>query len=127
MWSVTLPYPPKGTNHQYIRTRRGVHMDSDVQAWRTLVAYALRTVSAEARLAGAVEMVIDIYRPSRRGDIDNRLKLLLDALQGVAYANDAQVTRLTVNNLVDKHAPRVEISWWQHDLMPDPIQMVQEV
>lgn len=35
------------------------------------------------------------WRPSsRRGDLDNRLKVILDALQGALYENDRQVVEL---------------------------------
>lgn len=128
MYTVTLEYPPKGTNHMYTRTARGVHLDSDVDAWRVRQGFALRDVPAEALFTREVEMVIAVYRPSKRGDIDNRLKLILDVLQGVAYTNDALVRRLTVDNLRAPKAPRVEVSWWGYgDLIAGLNQMVQEV
>ena len=34
------------------------------------------------------------YRSSKRGDLDNRAKCLLDALQGTVYRNDNQITEL---------------------------------
>jgi nitric oxide reductase large subunit len=41
-----------------------------------------------------------VFRPRASGDLDNRIKVLVDALQGIAYANDSQV----------KH-----IDLWMHD------------
>ena len=39
------------------------------------------------------------YRDRRVGDIDNRIKPLLDALKDVAFGDDAQVQRLTMERI----------------------------
>ena len=47
-------------------------------------------------------------RPTKRPDIDNIAKICLDALNGIAYHDDSQVARLTVEKYYSEH-PRVEI------------------
>ena len=47
-------------------------------------------------LAGPVSVRIVVYFPNRRGDMDNRIKPILDVLQGVAFMNDSQVEHLEV-------------------------------
>lgn len=37
-----------------------------------------------------------LYRPTKKPDIDNLLKLLLDAMNGVVFLDDSQVTRVSV-------------------------------
>lgn len=43
-------------------------------------------------------------------DVDNLAKLVMDALQGTAYTNDAQVVRLVVERRLDRSEPRTEVS-----------------
>lgn len=47
---------------------------------------------------------------ARRGvDVCDLAKFALDALQGVAFANDTQVSTLTVERLIDDREPRTEV------------------
>lgn len=49
------------------------------------------------------------YRPKMIGDLDNAWKLVGDALQGVAYVNDNQITRLHLTRHDDPKNPRLEL------------------
>lgn len=61
-------------------------------------------------MLGDVALTVRFYwRDKRRRDIDNGLKMTLDSLTGIVYADDAQVKHLTVSNLRDAVKPRVEI------------------
>jgi Holliday junction resolvase RusA-like endonuclease len=40
-------------------------------------------------------------RTERRGDLDNKLKVILDALQKVAYENDSQIVGITAAVVMD--------------------------
>jgi len=60
-------------------------------------------------LAGPVVVRLAVYRPSRRGDLDNSLKIILDSLRGVAYHDDAQIVRIEASRFDAKHNPRVEL------------------
>jgi Holliday junction resolvase RusA-like endonuclease len=46
-------------------------------------------------LSGDVALSIIWYRGAKRGDLDNRLKVVLDSLSGVAYVDDRQIVQLT--------------------------------
>jgi Holliday junction resolvase RusA-like endonuclease len=49
-----------------------------------------------------------------RGDIDNYLKLLCDALTGLVWSNDRQVRRVEYAELIDNcEQPRTEIMVWE--------------
>ena len=52
------------------------------------------------------------YRHTRKPDADNVLKAVLDALNGVAWVDDAQIVTATVRKFVcsGECVPRVEIS-----------------
>jgi len=54
-----------------------------------------------APLAGPVTVSITWVRARRAGDVDSRIKALLDLLSGVAYHDDAQVTVLHVERVDD--------------------------
>lgn len=53
---------------------------------------------------------VEAYLPDeRRRDLDNVAKTILDALNGVLYLDDSQVTVLMVATHVDRERPRVEV------------------
>jgi Holliday junction resolvase RusA-like endonuclease len=56
----------------------------------------------ERKLTGAV-------LPCKKPDIDNVTKIILDALNGLAYEDDAQVVKITAEKFYSDR-PRVEIS-----------------
>lgn len=59
------------------------------------------------------EVVLSLtwYRGSRGdGDLDNRLKVVIDALQGAAYDNDSQVRKIIAERFEDPDRPRLEVS-----------------
>lgn len=48
--------------------------------------------------------------PLKKPDIDNVAKIILDSLNGVAYADDTQIVRLTVIKEWTTDYPRVEVT-----------------
>lgn len=57
-----------------------------------------------------VRLYIYWYRARKAGDVDGIIKALMDALEGVLYQNDKQVTELHVHRFdTEKHNPRVDI------------------
>jgi crossover junction endodeoxyribonuclease RusA len=62
--------------------------------------------AAGASYALALFVVFPDRRPK---DLDNVLKSVSDALNGVAWLDDAQVHELTVRRSIDRTAPRVEV------------------
>ncbi len=53
-------------------------------------------------LTGDLFVKITVWFPNRRGDLDNRIKPVLDVLQGVAYTNDSQIVHLVVGREVSE-------------------------
>lgn len=59
---------------------------------------------------GKLSVHMDLYPANNRSDIDRFIKVVLDGMQGKAYANDRAVSELTVKrHPVDKTNPRVEV------------------
>lgn len=55
-----------------------------------------------------VEVAVEWHRQYQLGDLDNRLKIVLDALQGALYVKDKQVVRI-VADLIERPGQDSEI------------------
>lgn len=104
---LTLPYPPS-VNKIYAhggRMRRSDAYESFRQGAK------LRAFTQGARpLHGDVSIRMALFRPRRIGDIDAPVKGLLDALNLVAWLDDAQVVELHVLRFDDPADPRVSLT-----------------
>lgn len=51
------------------------------------------------------------FKPTARnfGDVDNHVKAILDALNGICYKDDAQVAHIIADKRLDKDEPRVAV------------------
>ena len=106
---VTLPFPPSA--NRYWRSARGrVYVSEEAKAYKASIRnhYGLRKLTPTAR---PIKLTIDYYRPRKSGDLDNRIKILGDALQGVIFVNDAQIVDIHARQFDDKTNPRVELFW----------------
>jgi len=60
-------------------------------------------------IEGYLQIELDVFYPSQRGDLDGSLKIFLDCLQKVkAFDNDNKVTRIVLNKFKDPFNPRIE-------------------
>jgi len=104
MLKVTLPYPPSA--NAYWRNVKGrVVVSAEARAYKAKVALLLRCKP----VSGPVALVANMYRPARRGDLDNTLKVLGDALNGLAWVDDSQVVEIHAYRHDDKANPRAEV------------------
>jgi len=108
MITLVLPYPPT-VNHMYRRARVRLALTPEALAFRHAVRM-IAMAQGVTPVTGPVAVFLDVYRPRRRGDLDNILKATLDALQSLAYHDDQQVTEIHAQRYEDKRAPRVEVS-----------------
>jgi Holliday junction resolvase RusA-like endonuclease len=82
-------------------------MAEQVVAWHALVARGRRRKPLE----GTLRVELRFYRGDKRHvDSDNLAKLVLDALNGVAWVDDSQITLLSVDKHLDRGNPRTEIA-----------------
>jgi len=58
---------------------------------------------------GPVAVTLKWYRSRKSGDLDKRIGVVLDTLQGFAYVNDKQIVRLVAERYDDPKHPRIEI------------------
>jgi Holliday junction resolvase RusA-like endonuclease len=62
------------------------------------------------RLAGLVEVAIDWYTDGAIGDVDNRIKLTLDGLKALAFWDDDQVRRVSMESFTERSQARLEVT-----------------
>lgn len=104
---LTLPLPPSA--NRYWRTVRGrMVISREARDFKAEVGYMLNTMGLSP-LHGPVRVMVNVYRPTKRGDLDNFLKVTLDSLRGYAYDDDDQITELHAYRHDDKALPRVEV------------------
>lgn len=104
---ITLDYPPSA--NRYWRHDRGViHRSNEANAYRDTVALLCLTAGIEP-LQGDIKIRMSFFRPAKRGDLDNRIKIVLDALQGYAYRNDSQIAEIHAIRYDDKLCPGVQV------------------
>ena len=105
---LVLPYPPS-VNRLYRVGRNGrPYKTEEHRAYMAAAGVSIGCVAPWPKNVGlSVDLVM--YRPQKRGDIDNPLKALFDALNGRAWCDDSQVEHLEATRLDDAENPRVEI------------------
>lgn len=107
---ITLPFPPSANRYWRVFGSRVV---KSPEARRYIAN--VRASYAVVPMDGPVEVRLEVYRPARRGDLDNRLKVLLDALSGVAYLDDSQVRRIVATQHEAPGHGRIEVTITQRE------------
>ena len=106
---LMVPYPPSANVYWRVTRQGRIYVSPEAKAYRARVRWL--AMGARLRpLTGPVSLSLAVYRPRRAGDLSNRIKVLEDALQGVAYADDSQVVELHAVRLDDAADPRVEVT-----------------
>lgn len=117
MYVVTIPGEPKGKQRPRM-TRQGItYTPKETVVYENLVktcfqgqnpnykyidGYIRATISAYYSIPKSVskkkrqQMIDNIIRPTKKPDLDNVAKMILDALNKVAYDDDKQVVELII-------------------------------
>lgn len=88
---------------------------TDARQRSTKGLHKLAAMAAGARpqlcdAQGAYELHVVAYYDNRvQGDADRLLGLPMDALEGLVYKSDRQVTRVSCERRIDRENPRVEV------------------
>ncbi len=107
---LTLPYPPSINHYWRVVNGRPIKSREGREYMLKTQAIARAQLGAVAPFAGDVIVTVDVFRPRRIGDLDNTLKVLLDALRGVAYVDDSQVVSIEAQRYDDAADPRAEVT-----------------
>ena len=105
MIRLSLPLPPS-VNHTYLHTRRGVILSERARSYRDAVGWQCKGLEVPA--AGPLVLRVWI---GGRGDLDNRLKQLQDAIAAGLGFNDARIAELHVWRVKGQKGATVELAW----------------
>ena len=106
---LTLPLPPSANRYWRVGHHGRLHVSIEAQAYKQGVRLRALTNGLKKPLAGPVVASFGIFRARRSGDLDNRLKVILDALKGIAFEDDSQIVELHARRYDDPENPRVEV------------------
>lgn len=104
---ITLGLPPSA--NRYWRIGKGrIYRSDEAEEYKSDVYY--RCLRARIKpIDGMLAVTMRVYRARRSGDLDNRIKIVLDALNGIAYHDDKQIVEIHAYRFDDKRDPRVGI------------------
>ena len=104
---LILPLQPSA--NVYWRHARGrTYKSDDARTYQTAVGWQCQALHL-APHTGPVAVTLHVYRARRSGDLDNKIKVCLDSLNGHLWNDDAQVVELHAYLHDDKFNPRVEV------------------
>lgn len=95
--SFYLPEPPSANRWWRNVNGRMVTSKAAREYKETVLAEAINRLGRrfkQVAIEGPVRVEMFWYRSRKSGDLDKRIGIMLDALQGIAYEKDAQVTEL---------------------------------
>ena len=104
---LILPYPPS-VNNLYATFRGRRITSAKGRKFKADIAVLAKRQGARL-LDGDLIITFRVFRPVRRGDLDNRLKISQDALKGICFADDKQIIEIHAYRFDDKTNPRIEI------------------
>jgi len=107
----TLQYPPT-LNTLYPTSKSGRRYKSAKCVQFHKDAHEIMEIAGSV-LSGRICVKLQYYRPMKRGDLDNVVKVVLDAMKGICYTDDEQVKRIIADMDDDKKNPRVEVEVWE--------------
>lgn len=105
---ITLPYPPSANSYWKIFKNR-MYVTREAKEYKKRVAKELLEMGIKPR-GGDISISICVYRPQRRGDLDNTFAVLLDSLNKTLWTDDGNIVALAALRFDDKDRPRAEIA-----------------
>lgn len=108
---ITILTKPVPVNQKYGVINGRMLLQKKYRDTKEAIAWEIRSGWKGEPLTEDVAVNVIIYFGNNRAnDIDNYLKIILDAAEGILFENDSQITELHVFKEYDKENPRVELS-----------------
>lgn len=108
----TFPIPPSANEYWrsfVVNNKVRVVLSAKAKSYKEAVADLAHRLGMRPAV-GDVSIAIRLYRNQASGDLDNRIKVTLDALRGVAFEDDKQVVEIHAYRHDDKGNGRIVIS-----------------
>jgi Holliday junction resolvase RusA-like endonuclease len=104
-YRVVMIKPKKGTEG---KSHASMAKTQDLRAYEESFFYQCRAYR-DRMIEGPFKIEIDVFYPSRRADLDNSLKVVLDCLQRIkAFKNDNNCVEIHAKRKIDTDTPRIE-------------------
>lgn len=104
---LVLPMPPSANRYWRMWQGRMV-VSTEARNYKEQAGWIAKGAQADV-ITGDVALTLRVFRPQKRGDLDNCVKVLVDSLKGIIFEDDDQVTEIHAFLGDDKHNPRVEV------------------
>lgn len=104
---LILPYP-LSVNHLYATYQGRRITSAKGRKFKSDIAILAKRQGAKL-LDGDLIITFRVFRPKKIGDLDNRLKISQDALKGICFTDDKQITEIHAFRFDDRTNPRIEI------------------
>lgn len=113
MIRLTLPIPPSVNSYwrSTVNRRSGlakVLISQEGRRFKTR-CQMLAQMQCSEPINVKVAVTATVYFGDRRRDLDNVMKPLFDALEGVVYRNDRQIHEIHFRKALDRQNPRIEM------------------
>lgn len=87
---------PIGINHAYYHKNNRKFLSKELRDWKEEIAWAFKPgVKLDKKGTYGLEIFIEMG-DKRRRDVDSGIKFMLDALSGIVYADDNQVSEVHI-------------------------------
>lgn len=107
-----LPMPPSANRYWrtiVVKGRAIVLVSEDAKNYKEAVSQLASRLGMPL-LKGHVSIVLQVCRAQKSGDLDNRIKVTLDALKGIAFEDDEQVVHIDARRFESPKDPYIVIS-----------------
>jgi len=105
---LRLPLPPSA-NKYWTYGKGRVFTSDEASAYK----HEVKTFTHCEMITGKVVLNLTVFRPRKSGDLDNYLKIMLDALQGILYENDNQIVEIHAYRDDKPEDPHVILTAWE--------------
>lgn len=106
--SFTIPGEPR-IQRRHRDRKGGGKFDPSVKDKESFLVQAMAQCNPDEPLTEDLHMILLCYGAYVRGDIDNYLKFIMDALNGIYYVDDKQFKWVEVMLFKDPKNPRTDV------------------
>lgn len=111
--TLTLPYSVS-VNELYVPVGRGqMYLSAKGADYKQHAGWIARIAYRDEPMTCDVAMRLSFYRPRRRGDLSNLVKVIEDAFTGILYDDDDRIVEEHLFRFEDPSNPRVEVTLWK--------------